>query len=83
MTEPLREGLIDAAAIEANTRTLRRLAHTREFIAVVKADGYGHGALTAARAPSSRATPASRASSSRPPSRRAWPRRASTSTTPA
>ncbi|MGV9769957.1 alanine racemase [Microbacterium sp. NPDC003461] len=50
MTEPLREGLIDAAAIEANTRTLRRLAHTREFIAVVKADGYGHGALTAARA---------------------------------
>ncbi|OCG74629.1 alanine racemase [Microbacterium sediminis] len=46
----LREAVIDAGAIERNTRELRRLAHTREFIAVVKADGYGHGAVTAARA---------------------------------
>lgn len=49
MTE-LREALIDAGAIERNTRALRQLAHTPEFIAVVKANGYGHGAVTAARA---------------------------------
>lgn len=47
---PLREAVIDASAIERNTRQLRAVAHTRELIAVVKADGYGHGALTAARA---------------------------------
>jgi alanine racemase len=43
------EALIDAGAIEANARTLRRIAGTA-LMAVVKADGYGHGALTAARA---------------------------------
>lgn len=47
---PVRRARIDAAAIAANVRVLRRLAGTREFLAVVKADGYGHGALTAARA---------------------------------
>lgn len=46
----LREALIDAGAIARNTRTLRELAGTREFIAVVKANGYGHGAVTSARA---------------------------------
>ncbi|MGI6878765.1 alanine racemase [Microbacterium sp. gxy059] len=46
----LREAVIDAGAIEHNVRTLRATAGTREFIAVVKADGYGHGALAAAKA---------------------------------
>lgn len=42
---------IDAAAIAANARRLRQLigASTR-LMAVVKADGYGHGAVTAAQA---------------------------------
>ena len=41
---------IDAAAISANVETLRRIAGTAHFMAVVKAGGYGHGAGTAARA---------------------------------
>lgn len=45
-----REALIDVGAIAANTRHLKRLAGVDEFIAVVKADGYGHGAMAAARA---------------------------------
>jgi alanine racemase len=40
---------IDAGAIERNCARLRAIAGTR-LCAVVKADGYGHGALTAARA---------------------------------
>ncbi|PTL56360.1 alanine racemase [Paraconexibacter algicola] len=45
------EALVDVAAIGANVRTLRgRLAPGAAFAGVVKADGYGHGALTAARA---------------------------------
>jgi alanine racemase len=40
---------VDAGAIERNSRRLREVAGTR-LCAVVKADGYGHGALTAARA---------------------------------
>ncbi len=50
MTAPTREAVIDRGAIEHNVRTLRAATGTREFIAVVKADGYGHGAVTAARA---------------------------------
>ncbi|SDQ97758.1 alanine racemase [Microbacterium sp. cf332] len=46
---PLREALIDVEAIEQNVRHLRRLVQT-EVIAVVKADGYGHGAVRAATA---------------------------------
>ncbi len=46
---PLREALIDVEAIEHNVRHLRRLLQT-EVIAVVKADGYGHGAVCAATA---------------------------------
>ncbi|MDD7930745.1 alanine racemase [Microbacterium thalli] len=46
---PLREALIDIDAIEHNVRHLRRLMQT-EVIAVVKADGYGHGAVRAAEA---------------------------------
>lgn len=47
---PIRRARIDAGAITDNVRALRKLAGTPEFLAVVKADGYGHGAATAARA---------------------------------
>ena len=43
----LREAVIDIAAIAANVRHLRRLTAS-EVIAVVKADGYGHGAVRSA-----------------------------------
>jgi alanine racemase len=42
--------LVDPAAITANVRTLHRLAPDSLLCAVVKADGYGHGAIPAARA---------------------------------
>lgn len=45
----LREALIDVDAITENVRHLRRLTGS-DIIAVVKADGYGHGALRAAQA---------------------------------
>ena len=45
----LREALIDVGAIEDNVRHLRRLTGS-EIIAVVKADGYGHGAVRSALA---------------------------------
>ena len=41
---------IDLTALEANVRTLRALAPESEFMAVVKADAYGHGLLPVARA---------------------------------
>jgi alanine racemase len=45
------EAVVDAGAIERNCRTLiSKLAGGSELCAVVKADGYGHGAETAARA---------------------------------
>jgi len=47
---PIRRARIDTGAIADNVRALRALAGTPEFLAVVKADGYGHGAATAARA---------------------------------
>jgi alanine racemase len=43
----LREATIDVGAIAANVRHLRRLTAS-DVIAVVKADGYGHGAVPAA-----------------------------------
>jgi alanine racemase len=43
----MREALIDVSAITANVRHLRRLTDS-EVIAVVKADGYGHGAVRSA-----------------------------------
>ncbi|GAA1982916.1 alanine racemase [Microbacterium pumilum] len=43
----MREAIIDVGAITANVRHLRRLTAS-EVIAVVKADGYGHGAARAA-----------------------------------
>ncbi|CAL9449755.1 alanine racemase [Streptomyces sp. enrichment culture] len=41
---------IDLAAVRANVRSLRSHAPGAAFMAVVKADGYGHGALPCARA---------------------------------
>lgn len=43
----LREATVDVGAISANVRHLRRLTGS-EIIAVVKADGYGHGAVRSA-----------------------------------
>jgi alanine racemase len=45
----LREALVDTGAISANVRHLRRLTESA-VIAVVKADGYGHGAVRSAAA---------------------------------
>ncbi|SRR5580765_22549 len=41
---------IDLGAIRDNTAELKRLAGSAEVMAVVKADGYGHGAVPSARA---------------------------------
>ncbi|MFF9097051.1 alanine racemase [Streptomyces sp. NPDC014776] len=50
-TAPLRaRAEIDLAALRANVRTLREKAPGAAFMAVVKADGYGHGAIPCARA---------------------------------
>ena len=48
-TGALREATVDVGAIEDNVRHLRRLTES-EIIAVVKADGYGHGAVRSALA---------------------------------
>ncbi|KAF2418190.1 alanine racemase [Microbacterium sp. B35-30] len=45
----LREAVVDVGAIADNVRHLRRLTDS-EIIAVVKADGYGHGAVRSALA---------------------------------
>jgi alanine racemase len=45
-----REARIDLGAISANVRTLRATTGAPLVMAVVKADGYGHGAVAAARA---------------------------------
>jgi alanine racemase len=47
---PLREAVIDLAAIRDNAGTLRRSIGVQHLIAVVKANAYGHGAVPAARA---------------------------------
>jgi alanine racemase len=41
---------IDVAAVHANVEAFARLAEPARVIAVVKADGYGHGAVAVARA---------------------------------
>lgn len=46
----MREATVDRAAITANVRRLREIAGTQHTMVVVKADGYGHGAIAAARA---------------------------------
>ncbi|WP_183501134.1 alanine racemase [Microbacterium invictum] len=45
----MREAVIDIGAITANVRHLRKLTES-QIIAVVKADGYGHGAVRSAAA---------------------------------
>lgn len=49
MSTQFREARIEPSAITENVRQLRKLVET-DVIAVVKADGYGHGAVTAGRA---------------------------------
>ena len=44
------QATIDLRALRANLGLARELAGRREVIAVVKADGYGHGAVSVARA---------------------------------
>lgn len=46
----LAEAVVDLDAIAHNVRVLREHAGTAELMAVVKADGYGHGAIAVARA---------------------------------
>jgi alanine racemase len=45
-----REAVIDLDAVTRNIQTLREAVGTPHLIAVVKADGYGHGAVPVARA---------------------------------
>ena len=47
---PQRAALIDTSAITANVRALRGVAAGAKLLAVLKADGYGHGIVQAARA---------------------------------
>jgi alanine racemase len=44
------EAVVDLRAIEHNVRVLREHAGSAQVMAVVKADGYGHGAVPVARA---------------------------------
>lgn len=46
---PLGEAVVDLAAVTSNVRTIAATART-ELMAVVKADGFGHGAAPVARA---------------------------------
>jgi alanine racemase len=46
----LAEAVVDLGAIEHNVRVLREHAGDAQVMAVVKADGYGHGAVRTARA---------------------------------
>ena len=46
----LAEAVVDLGAIEHNVRVLREHASPAQVMAVVKADGYGHGATQVARA---------------------------------
>jgi alanine racemase len=50
LAEPFREVVVDLEAIRANVETLRGRIGTPHFMAVVKADAYGHGAVPSARA---------------------------------
>ena len=47
---PLREARVDLGAISANVETLRTAIGTPHTMAVVKARGYGHGAVPSAKA---------------------------------
>lgn len=48
--QPAAQAVIDLGAIAHNVRLLRERAASAEVMAVVKADGYGHGAVQVARA---------------------------------
>lgn len=50
MSVAMREALIRPGAISANVEILRKISGTPHMLIVVKAGGYGHGAVTAARA---------------------------------
>lgn len=47
---PTREAIIDLDAVRHNVRRLREVTGVSELIVVVKADAYGHGAVSVARA---------------------------------
>ena len=49
-SRPTREARVDRAAIRDNVAALRAATAPAAFMAVVKADGYGHGAVAVARA---------------------------------
>ena len=42
--------LIDTEALRHNLKTIRQLAPNRKVMAVIKANGYGHGMITVAQA---------------------------------
>lgn len=46
----LREATVDLSTVAANVDVLRRIAGTPHFMAVTKANGYGHGSAAIARA---------------------------------
>lgn len=46
----LREARVSLEAISANVEAIRRIVGTEHFMAVVKANAYGHGAVAASRA---------------------------------
>lgn len=50
MSFPERTAIIDAAAVAHNVRTIADYARPAKVLAAVKADGYGHGLITAAKA---------------------------------
>ncbi len=50
MTSSMREALIRPDAISHNVQAIRQATSAAKTLVVVKADGYGHGAVTAARA---------------------------------
>lgn len=50
MSAAMRRAIIDAGRLSENVELLRGLAPAEHTLVVVKANGYGHGAVTAARA---------------------------------
>jgi alanine racemase len=50
MTRPLREARVDLSAVRSNVAALKAATAPAALLAVVKAGGYGHGALAAAHA---------------------------------
>ena len=80
MTRPFREARIDVGAIAHNTERMRRAAPTPHFMAVVKADGYGHGAAAGRR--TSRGSQRAALAGPRPASREQWRRLLAQSSSP-